>query len=53
MNTELYCNWYGKYVKELPEHETEACMDYPHRCNPQDCECCVGHQFDDEGDRID
>lgn len=53
MSRELYCLWYDNYVKELPEHQTEECDDYPHRCNPEECECCEIHCFDEDGNRID
>lgn len=53
MSREIYCNWYNNYVKELPEYQTEECDDYPGRCNPDDCECCEIHCFDEEGNRID
>lgn len=53
MSRERYCLYYDNYVKVLPEHETEECIDYPHGCDPQDCEFCRDHHFDEEGNRID
>lgn len=53
MNRELYCLYYGEYVKELPEYETDECMDYPHACDLQDCEFCEEHLFDNSGNRVD
>lgn len=50
---EIYCKWFNNYVKLLPEHQTDICDDYPYRCDPDDCECCEIHSFDEEGNRID